>query len=167
MHGGTGPEKAWSWLISLIALGLFIWGVAELLGLSDHEPVVSTSVGVAAELSTLRRGEMPTELHNLLPDATDDIGRLVSVDGMVVGDTSPAGFWVRDFRDYIIFVQGEQALHLEAGDAVRVVGRIVLLTAEERADRLERAGLVVPASAIVIRDVKVLPTADGIELLDD
>jgi hypothetical protein len=89
------------------------------------------------------------------------------VDGMVVGDTSPAGFWVRDFRDYIIFVQGEQALHLEAGDAVRVVGRIVLLTAEEQADRLERAGLVVPASAIVIRDVKVLPTADGIELLDD
>ncbi len=168
MHGATGPEgTGWSWFIGAVAVGLFAWGVAELLGVGPGGPAVTTSTPIAAEIAPAGRSEPIMELHRLLPDATDDLGRLVSVDGTVVGDASPAGFWVRDLRDNIVFV-GEGTggpPGLTAGDAVRVVGRVALLPPDEQAHRLERAGLVLPASAIVIRDVKVLPTAGGIEVL--
>lgn len=158
--------RAWPWLISLIAFVLFLWGVAELLGIGGGGPRFATSTTIAAEVLPTGAGERATELHHLLPDATDDLGRLVFIDGTVVGDTSPAGFWVRDLRDNIIFVDGEATTRLETGDAVRIVGHIALLSPEEQADRLERAGLVVPTSAIVIRDVKVELAAGGVEVLE-
>lgn len=166
MRGATEREgAAWSWFIGAVAVGLLAWAVAELVGVGGGGAVVTVSRPVAGEPAPGVRGEPVVELHRLLPDATDDLGRLVSVDGTVAGDPSSAGFWVRDFRDNIIFVEGARAV-VRAGVAVRVVGRVALLLPDEQADRLERAGLVVPASAVVIRDVKIVPTAGGIDVLE-
>ncbi|HEX7118694.1 MAG TPA: hypothetical protein VF212_07905 [Longimicrobiales bacterium] len=170
MHAETEPEGAgWTWFIGIVALGLFGWGVAELMGVGAGVPASVTSAQLAAELAPPGGNESIVELHRLLPDATDDLGRMVAVDGTVVGEASNSGFWVRDLRDNIVFVGAgtDPMPRIETGDDVRVVGRVALLPPDEQANRLERAGLVVPATAVVIRDVKVMPTPGGVELLKD
>ncbi|HEX6940391.1 MAG TPA: hypothetical protein VF158_13335 [Longimicrobiales bacterium] len=170
VHGATEPDGAvWTWFIGIVAVGLFAWGVADLVGVGAGEPAAATWAPAAAEIERGGRSETIVELHRLLPDATDDLGRLVAVDGTVVGEASAAGFWVRDLRDNIVFVGDGSGGHprIEAGDEVRVVGRVALLPPGEQADRLERAGLVIPATAVVIRDVKVQPMSGGIEVLRD
>lgn len=167
MHAGTDPDGAgWTWFICIAAVVLFVWGVAELIGVGGSEPAVIQAGSMATGLGAAPRDDAVVELHRLLPDATDDLGRLVSVDGAVVGEASRAGFWVRDLRDNIVFVDVEGGLtRISAGAEVRVVGRVALFSPGEQADRLERAGLVVPATARVIRDVKVQPMSGGIEVL--
>lgn len=167
MHAGTDPDgTGWTWFICIAAVGLFIWGVAELIGVGGSEPAMIQVGSMATELGATGRDDAVVELHRLLPDATDDLGRLVSVDGAVVGEASRVGFWLRDLRDNIVFVDaGGDASRIEPGAEVRVVGRVALFSPGEQADRLQRAGLVVPATARVIRDVKVQPMSGGIEVL--
>jgi len=166
VHGGSESSgTGWTWFIYIVVFGLVAWGVAELIGVGAGRADVVRST--TAGLGGVVRDDPIVELHRLLPDATDDLGRPVSVDGAVVGEASRAGFWLRDLRDNIVFVDVEGAGYasVEAGDEVRVVGRVALFSPGEQADRLERAGLVVPATARVIRDVKVQPLPGGIEIL--
>jgi hypothetical protein len=169
----TGGEAAWSWFISLIAFGLVFWAIVEFLN-----PRAGSSLRIVPATETAVAWpdlvEATVELHRLLPDATDDLGRPVQVDGTVVGESSAAGFWVRDLRDNVVYIAREGAapsrsapLSLHPGDPVRVRGVIAILTPREQAERLERAGLVVPSNAVVIRDVKILSNEDGIEVLRD
>lgn len=171
-HNETVTRAAWSWVISVTAVGLFVWGVAELIGVGG---TTSPAAGVILPATELGRGLEAAPiiaLHRLLPDATDDLGRRVRIDGSVVGAATIAGFWVRDLRDNIVFVGGrgeERATWppVRAGDAVRVVGVVALLSPSEQARRLERAGLVIPERAIVVRDIKVVASPEGVEVLQD
>jgi len=170
VHWGTEPNGAgWTWFICIAAVGLFLWGVAELIGVGGSGAEMARSGGALLDLGARIRDDPVIELHRLLPDATDDLGRSVTVDGAVVGEASRMGFWIRDLRDNIVFVDAEGGTHapVETGTEVRVVGRVALFAPGEQADRLERAGLVVPATARVIRDVKVQPLPGGIEVIRD
>lgn len=156
MRGAVG-----SWLISLVVGAFVFWVVLELLGVRSvpsGEFVTSTDA---------------IELHRLLPEVTGSLGRVVRLDGAVVGGVLDDGFWVRDLRDNIIFVGVDPADRvavldgLRAGTAVRVHGVLELFSPVERAERLAGAGLVLPASVVVVREIKVLPTREGIEILVD
>src|SRR5690606_26608946 len=110
------------------------------------------------------------ELHRLLPDATDDLGTLVRVDGTiaaVVGD----GFWVRDLRDNVVYVvlpsrarKRRGTEEVEPGAAVSVLG-VVGLVAPGEVPRLDANARAVPASAVVVRDIRIVPLERGIAVL--
>jgi len=163
---GDSGRTVWTGSIVFVAAVLLFWAVAELLGLRLDRPGPLLSTG--APITTEVTSSGPIALHRLLPDASNDLGRLVTLDGTVVGDPSRSGFWVKDLRDNVVFVSGESGADLaevEAGSVVRVLGVIVRLTADEQAEYLGTAGLVVPASALIVRDVKVAALAGGIEVL--
>lgn len=170
VEGETG-----SWLIGLIALGVLLWAVVEII-----DPGGSARAGGMASFPTTAEQSMlvvdgfgveAVEMHRLLPDATASIGRAVELDGTVVGEVMTTGFWVRDFRDNIVFVATPRAVgvpvRVRAGDAVRIRGVVALLSPTEQAARLAGAGLVLPASATVVHDVQILPSDNGIERIAD
>lgn len=169
-------DAAGSWLIGLIATALVLWAATEFVGFDrggraagfDAVPVVSADPGLQLAANDV------VEMHRLLPDATGAIGRTVLLAGTVVGEASPVGFWVRDLRDNIVFVsvaadtmdaEGQARPELRAGDPVRVRGVVTLLPPDEQAERLAGAGLVLPATAVVVRDVKIQPVEGGVEVL--
>lgn len=172
---GDVEGAAGSWLISLIAGALLFWAVMELLELRGGPQVGGFHAvsSVATEPGALPAFDSAIELHRLLPDATGSIGRTVRLDGSIVGEASALGFWVRDLRDNIVFVtagaegRSQPRDELRAGDAVRVYGVIARLSPIEQAERLSGAGLVLPSSAIVVRDIEILAAPDGIEVLLD
>lgn len=167
-------RPSFSWAIVIASLVLFILAVADFirpdgvtsLDLAGWRPVQEEPPSVWAMEESL-------EFFRLLPDATDDLGRAVRVDGAVVGRPMSSGFWVRDLRDNIVFVShsSERAFRnsrrvVRPGGSVRVRGVVSLFPSAEQAEQLRLAGLVVPASAVVIRDVKILSPERGIEVLD-
>lgn len=169
-------DAAGSWLIGLIAAALLFWAVAEFIGLDRGSRTTSFDAAspLSAEPGLQLAANDEVEMHRLLPDATGSIGRTVLLAGTVVGEASPVGFWVRDLRDNIVFVsvaadsgeaEGQARPELRAGDLVRVRGIVALLPPDEQAERLAGAGLVLPATAVVVRDVKIQPVRGGVEVL--
>ena len=65
---------------------------------------------------------------------------LVNLDGTVVGEPDPAGFWVRDLRDNVVYVAS--GARPRAGASVRVVGRLEHTGVRRRAPRLPDGALV-------------------------
>jgi hypothetical protein len=159
-------EAAWTGLIALCALALLVLAVLELVDPGRGE----TMIRPAAENQLLAApGRLVTELHRLLPDATDQVGRPARLDGTVVGQPAPQGFWVRDLRDNIVFVgfapPSAPPPALRAGSTVRVWGKVALFPTAEQIERLNAAGLVLSANAIVVRDVQLRTAEGGVELL--
>lgn len=168
---GSRRDTGWTWTIALVAAGLLVMAAIDLIrpgsGATVDLSLEPNSAGARA-----RSGADDVELYRLLPDASADLGRTVLVAGMIVGQVSGGGFWVRDLRDNIIFIVDEAA-ELEAGGvqrpgrAVRVRGAIALFSPAEQADRLRAAGLVLSAGSNLIRGVKVHATPGGIEILQN
>lgn len=161
-----------SWLIGAAALGLLVWAMLDFIRLNTAAPIVAARIPVAGELAPMPIAREAIALHRLLPDATDDLGAWVRLDGTVVGAVTAQGVWVRDLRDNVVLVvpgpDGPGALRLatlSAGDAVRIVGRVALLPRERQEQRFAAAGLVLPQTAQVIRDIMIQPAEDGIERL--
>jgi hypothetical protein len=160
----------WSWSIGLIALALLSVAVIQIIRPGSGE-IVDLSAGRTADLANIHTGSGLAELHRFLPNASADLGRPVLVAGTIVGQPSRSGFWVRDLRDNIVFVMIDPSYpgggEPRPGRVVRVRGVIVLFPPAEQADRLHAAGLVIPAGTVVVREVKILATDGGIELLND
>lgn len=160
-----------AWLIGLIALGLGVWGVIEFLQIGGERPVQVAEISPATEeaggVRSVRHGAV--ELHRLLPDATHQLGTEVRLDGTVVGDATRTGFWVRDLRDNVVFVEtGADSSDMPVrGDPVRVLGIVALLPLKQQAEHWENVQRTVPSSALVIRDVKVVTVNGGIEVLEE
>lgn len=158
-----------AWIIGVAALALAGWAVVDLIHADAELPAIrSVPAPAAAEAIGSPGGIVP--LHRLLPDATDDLGRRVRLDGVVVGAVLPAGFWVRDLRDNIVFVAvsapGDGRPAVRRGDMVRVRGVVALLGPGDDAPLREAAGLAVPPAAILIRDIQVRAAAEAIERLE-
>lgn len=167
-------EAIGSWLIAAVAVVLLVWAVLDFVRLNSDAPIMLAQAPRAAELAPALLASNAIALHRLLPDATDDLGTLVRLDGTVVGAVTAHGVWVRDMRDNVVFVVATQLGNdavplssLEAGDAVRIVGRVARLTPEQQGARFAAAGLVLPETALVIRDVKILAAEDGFERLEE
>lgn len=164
-------DTGWSWSIGLVALALFTVAIIQLARPGAGETVDLTA-GQTADLANMRGNSGLAELHRLLPNASADLGRPVRVAGTIIGQPSPAGFWVRDLRDNVVFIMIDSTIPLaqneaRAGRAVRVRGNIVLFPPAEQAAQLRAAGLVLPAGAVVVREIKVLAADGGVELLKD
>lgn|GEM_PF-531153 len=163
------PDSRWAWSISLIALALIVMGVVEFVRPGTGRPVDLGRRGAGAMATDQFDAPAgPIELHQLLPDATSEIGRGVMIAGTIVGAPSDLGFWVRDLRDNIVFV-ADVAL-AESGDArpgraVRIRGSIALFPPIDQDREFRAAGLVVPAGAIVVRGVRIDALAGGVEIL--
>lgn len=160
-----------AWLIGLIALGLMVWGGIEFVQIGVERPVQIADISPAAEEAgrASSSGRSAIELHRLLPDATHALGTEVRLDGTVVGDATRTGFWVRDLRDNVVFVEmGVDTPDMPVrGDPVRVLGIVALLPLKQETEHWENVQRTVPSSALVIRDVKVVPVNGGIEVLED
>lgn len=159
-------EAAWTGLIALCALTLVVMAVLELIDPGRGETMIRPT---GNEQLFAEPGRIVTELHRLLPDATDQVGRPTRLDGTVVGHPAPNGFWVRDLRDNIVFVAfappASPPSALRAGSTVRVWGKVALFPAAEQVERLNAAGLVLSTNAIVVRDVQLRTAEGGVELL--
>lgn len=168
---GSRRDTGWSWTIALVAAGLLVMAAIDLIrpgsGATVDLSLEQNSAGTSA-----RRVSDDVELYHLLPDASADLGRTVLVAGMIVGQVSGGGFWVRDLRDNIVFIADETA-ELDAGRnprpgrAVRIRGAIALFPPTEQADRLRAAGLVLSTGSNLVREVKVDAGPGGIEILQD
>jgi hypothetical protein len=113
----------------------------------------------------LREGDA-IELHRLLPHATRQLGTEVRLDGTVVDAATGPGFWVRDLRDNVVFVDNHgAAAPVEPGDPVRVLGSVALLPLEDHGASWQAVQQAVPPTALLVRDVKVTPADGGIEIL--
>lgn len=160
-----------AWLIGLIALGLMVWGVIEFLQIGTERPIQIAEISPAAEEAgrTGSVGRGAIELHRLLPDATQQLGTEVRLDGTVVGDATRSGFWVRDLRDNVVFVEtGVDSSDMPVrGDPVRVLGIVALLPLKQQAEHWENVQRTVPSSALVIRDVQVVTVNGGVEVLEE
>lgn len=152
--------------IGLLAVGLLAWAVIELVFAGTGAFVHRTDAAPAAELASERAREA-IAFHELMPDATDDLGRLVHVNGTVLVVKRDAGFWVRDLRDHVVFVTSGTAAAPplpQPDDAVRVRGVVSLFSLEARSQRLAAVEPVLPDDALVVRGVKIVPLRDGVEL---
>ena len=142
VHWGTEPNGAgWTWFICIAAVGLFLWGVAELIGVGGSGAEMARSGGVARSWGK-DTDDPVIELHRLLPDATDDLGRSVTVDGAVVGEASRMGFWIPGTSVTTLFSWMPKAgptpsRNRHRGPGGRPRGAFA---PGEQADRLERAG---------------------------
>ena len=159
----------WAWGIGAVALLLSVWAVLDFLDAMREEAARGVVTSTAAEQAPPSPLDA-IELHRLLPDATNDLGALVRVDGTVAAVRGD-GFWVRDLRDNIVYVvlpsrarkrRGEA--ELLPGAAVSVLG-VVGLVAPRDAPRIDTAALAVPASAVVVRDIRILPLERGVAVL--
>lgn len=158
----------WAWGIGLAALVLSVWAVLDFMDAMREEAARGTVTAAAAEPAPSPLDAI--ELHRLLPDATDDLGTLVRVDGTVAA-VFDGGFWVRDLRDNVVYValpararkRGGSAA-VEPGAAVSVLG-VVGLIAPGEALRVDVEALAVPASAVVVRDVRIVPLERGVAVL--
>jgi len=160
---------SWAWGIGVAALLLSVWAVLDFLDAMREE----ATRGVVASTADEPKPPSPldaVELHRLLPDATDDLGVLVRVDGTVAA-VAKDGFWVRDLRDNVVYVvlpsgarkrRGEAAL--VPGAAVSVLGTIGLVAPRD-APPLDTTALAAPPSAVVVRDVRILPLERGVAIL--
>lgn len=166
-------DTGWSWSIGVVAAGLLIMAVIEFVRPRSGETVDLSGGIPAAETSDgMHLGSGTPELYRILPDASADLGRTVQVAGTIIGHPSGEGFWVRDLRDNIIFIAdraltpGDQGA-ARPGRAVRVRGVIALFPRAEQEAEFRAAGLVLPAGANVVREVKVTALDGGIEVLRD
>ncbi|HEX7090044.1 MAG TPA: hypothetical protein VF192_07895 [Longimicrobiales bacterium] len=162
-----GFGSGWAWGIGLVAILISVWAVLDFVDAVREEAVRGAGAPLAAEAPRSPRDAI--ELHRLLPDATDDLGTLVRVDGTVaavIGD----GFWLRDLRDNVVFIVDPRAsrrrrdAELKAGSAVTVVGVIGLIPPGD-APVLDVAELPVPPSAVVVRDIRIEPIPRGVAVL--
>ena len=159
----------WAWGIGAAALLLSVWAVLDFVEAMREEAARGVVASPAAEPAPPSPLDA-IELHRLLPDATDDLGALVRVDGTVAA-VAGDGFWVRDLRDNVVYVvlpargwKRRGDAELEPGAAVSVLG-VVALVAPRDAPRIDTAALAVPASAVVVRDIRILPLERGVAVL--
>jgi hypothetical protein len=163
-----GFGSGWVWGIALVATLIAVWAVLDFVAALREEAVRGVGVPLAAEVRPSPRDAI--ELHRLLPDATDDLGTLVRVDGTVVAVVAD-GFWLRDLRDNVVFIldprtgRRRRGAELKTGAAVTVVGVVGLIPPGE-APLIDVAELPVPSSAVVVRDIRVEPIARGVAVLD-
>lgn len=128
-------------------------GIVDLLRPADPTPAVDAPAAA--------RSAAAVELHRLLPDASDDVGKTARLDG-TVARVDGRGLWVRDFRDYLVYVivaDGLEALP-SVGAAVTVVGILErLVPAPAWTGTPARSGL-------IVRDVALRARSAELQLLD-
>jgi len=163
-----GAGWAW-WGIGGVALLLSVWAVFDFVDAMREEAARGVAPSTAAEQPPPSPLDA-VELHRLLPDATDDLGALVRVDGTVAA-VGRDGFWVRDLRDNIVYValpsggwKRRGGATLAPGAAVSVLG-VIGLVAPREAPSLDTSELAAPVSAVVIRDIRILPLERGVVVL--
>lgn len=164
MDEGGGRDLG-LWLIVAVAAGLVIWAVVDFVDPGGRQPVLPVFTSAAAEQRVPLDLLEPTELYRLLPDATRDVGRVVEVDGTVVGPTGTDGFWIRDIRDHVVFVSGGEGTGGPApapGASLKVTGIIEHFPLQEQAVRFAEIDGRVGEGTLVIRDIKVVPVNGGI-----
>lgn len=155
--------RAGTWSIGLLALGLLVWAVIDLVFAGTEVPFRSAASPAAAEVATTSAVD-PLPFHHLMPDATDDLGRLVRLSGTVLAVAPEEGFWVRDLRDHIVYVSaGPGIVHRVApGDAVNVRGVVSLFPLRRQQEKLAALQPTLPRNALVVRSVKLVTLrADG------
>lgn len=163
-----GFGSGWAWGIGLVATLISVWAVLDFVDALREEAVRGVGAPLAAEAPRSPRDAI--ELHRLLPDATDDLGMLVRVDGTVAAVVRD-GFWLRDLRDNVVFIvdprpsRKRRDAELTAGAAVTVVGVVGLIPPGE-APAIDVSELPVPPSAVVVRDIRIEPIARGVAVLD-
>lgn len=142
----TGRGAAAPWLIGLAAVGCGMWAVVDFVAAARPDAPGVVAVDPPATRAAAGR---PVELHRLLADGDglDDVGALVAMDGTVAGAPGAAGFWLRDLRDNVVWI--DSGAQPRAGALVRVVGRLERMAAGPAPARA-------PAGAgTVVRDVRV------------
>ncbi|HET9983930.1 MAG TPA: hypothetical protein VFQ38_10100 [Longimicrobiales bacterium] len=135
-----------AWAVGALAAACALWAVADFVVAARAD---APDERILAERPAGERGDV-VELHRLLPDASDHVGRAVRVDGTVVGAGTAGGFFVRDLRDNVVFVGS--AARPGAGTPVRVEGVLEPLPPAEETERLQEAG----AAAVAGRDARLL-----------
>lgn len=149
--------------IGLFALAAVIWAGAEFVDTGRESSIVVVSGAAAAEVAW-----EPIPFHRLMPEAADDLGRPVVLDGTVAAVAESGGLWVRDLRGYTVYVPRAEGVNLwafAAGDPVRVRGRIALLPAGNASERIGEAERGLEAGALLVRGVMIVPRAGGVEAL--
>lgn len=153
-------------LIGALALALLVWAVADFVFAGTDVVVRWVDAPPAAEVVAHSPTGEAIELHRLMPDATNDLGRLVRLNGTVLAVKPGAGFWVRDLRDHVVYVASgaEDDAPLPApGSAVSVRGVVSLFSPEGRSERRGEVEAMMPENALVVWGVKLVPLHDGIE----
>lgn len=160
---GGRVDRAVAAFIGFAAVVLVVAAVVEFVGSPPGAATAAANVPAAAETPAT---ESAVPLHRLMPDATDDLGRLVRVDGTVARVEPATGFWVRDLRGNTIFIATQDAMAdaLVRGEAVRIVGRVGLVPPETARDRDAAVGG--DGADVIVRDVELAPVAAGIERLE-
>jgi hypothetical protein len=164
-------DAGWSWSIGVVALALLVVAIVEFVRPGSGE-TVDLSAGPTGTQLLARAGTSLAHLHQLLPDASADLGRPVQVAGTILGQASDTGVWVRDLYENVVFIAHEtpglgSSGQREAGRTVRVRGTVALFPPAEQVERLRAAGLVLPAGTVVVRDIKIRATEGTIEVLSD
>jgi len=163
--GADGGRDPGLWLIIAAIAGLVVWAVVDFIDPGGRQPIRPVTTSAAAEQRLPLDLLEPTALYRLLPDATRDVGRVVEVDGTVVGPADAGGFWIRDMRDHVVFIAlGEQAAALmpTPGATLKVTGIIEDFPLHEQAVRYAELEGHLSDGVLVIRDIKVVPVAGGI-----
>lgn len=162
--GRSWRNAAGAWSIVLLAAVLLAWAVIDFVFAGTDRVVRWVDAPSAAEAVAPAGTVEAIDFHRLMPDATDDLGRVVRVDGRVLAVDAGSGFWLRDLRDHVVYVAAdERDRPLPApDDLVAVRGVVTIFSPDARRRPLAEAARLLPADALVVKAVKIVPVRDGI-----
>ncbi|MFW6201850.1 MAG: hypothetical protein ACOC8B_04685 [Gemmatimonadota bacterium] len=167
LGSGRGGEDRIAAVIVVAAVVLVAAAVLDIARGSGSARVEGLAVESASEGGARPAGAVP--LYTLLPDLTDDLGRVVRLEGTVAAVDAGAGYWVVDMRGNVVYVgaAGAPAGSVARGDAVRVTGRVELVS-DAAVDRgAEAVAAARDGSAgQLIRAVELAPIDGGLVRLE-
>lgn len=120
------------WLIGLVVLLLWMWGISLLLDPVERTSVAQEDVEASTQVDLVMDGETPGDgvpLAEILPLGSEDVGARIRVSGEVTGQPIDEGYWLLTDEDEVLFVKTDQPA--QVGDPVSTTG--TLRQAEEGA----------------------------------
>lgn len=160
-----GPS-IWPWIVGLGVLALLVWGIAALVNTRKTteaaEAPASGSMPAAAP-AAVPAPAAPTgttvSLTTLLPLGPEDAGQHVNTSGVVVGQPTGTGFWLRAGND-VVWVESN-AVVKRGEELATVSGTLESETAADANRHIQQASLRPERGWTVQRSLYLVQQPDG------